>query len=58
MKDRIGRRTPRPTTNITFRAAIQEEWNAITAEEIALMVNSMPDRVMAVMNVQGGHTRY
>lgn len=58
MKDRIGRRIPRPTTNILLRVAIQEEWDAITNEEIAAMVDSMPQRVAAVMTVLGGHTCY
>lgn len=30
MKDHIYRRSPRPTTNILLRQAIQEEWNHIT----------------------------
>ena len=30
MKDRIYRRSPRPTTNILLRQAIQEEWDQIT----------------------------
>lgn len=58
MKDRIGRRIPRQTTNVLLQVAIQEEWDAITSEEIAAMVNSIPDRVAAVMTVFGGHTRY
>lgn len=58
MKDRIGRRIPRCTTNLTLRAAIQEEWDAISSDEIASMVDSMPERVKAVCDVNGGHTRY
>lgn len=58
MKDRIGRRVPRPTTNVLLRAAIQEEWDAITSDEISSMIDSMPDRIAAVMAVFGGHTRY
>lgn len=58
MKDRIGRRTPRCTTNSALRIAIQEEWDAMTEVEIASMVNSMPERVAAVSAVFGGHTHY
>ena len=58
MKDRIHRRSPRPTTNILLRQAIQEEWDAITSEEIASLIASMPSRVEAVQAVAGGHTRY
>lgn len=58
MKDRIYCRVPRPTTNIALHIAIQEEWDAITSEEIASLVNSMPERIQAVEQVRGGHTRY
>ena len=58
MKQRIYHRSPRPTTNVLLRIAIQEEWNAITGEEIADLTASMPARTAAVRNVQGGHTRY
>ena len=58
MKQRIYHRSPRPTTNVLLRIAIQEEWNAITGEEIADLTASMPARTAAVSNVQGGHTRY
>lgn len=58
MKDRIGHHVPRPTTNALLRVAIQEEWDAITSDEIGSMVDLMPDRIAAVMTVSGGHTRY
>ena len=58
MKDRIHRRSPRPTTNEQLLCAIQEEWDAITSEEIASMTSSLPLRVLAVHEVSGGHTKY
>jgi hypothetical protein len=58
MKDRIGCRVPRCTTNASLRIAIQEEWDAISPEEISSLVNSMPERVEAVRHVLGGHTKY
>lgn len=58
MKDRIGRRVPRCTTNASLRAAIQEEWDAIESDEIASKVDSMPERIEAVHAVNGGHTRF
>jgi len=58
MKDRIYRRSPRPTTNPSLRIAIQEEWDAITEEEITALTSSLPARTAAVRNVQGGHTGY
>ena len=58
MKNCIHRHSPRPTTNILLRQAIQEEWDAITAEEILSFTVSMPSRIQAVQAVAGGHTRY
>ena len=56
MKDRIHRRSPHPTTNILLWQAIQEEWDAITTEEILSFTVSMPSRVQVVPAVAGGHT--
>jgi transposase len=56
MKDKISRHRCR--TNVALRIAIQEEWDAITSEEIASLVNSLPERVEAVRAVNGGHTKY
>lgn len=39
MKNKIGRCASGSTENIRLQAAIQGEWNAITAEEITSMVN-------------------
>lgn len=58
MKNRIRCHTLHPTTNIILQAAIEEEWNAFTAEDIASMVSSMSDRVTAVVNIQCRHTGY
>ncbi|KAI5850546.1 hypothetical protein DFP73DRAFT_615679, partial [Morchella snyderi] len=58
MKDRIGHRVPRPTTNSSLRVAVQGEWDTITSEQIASLVDSMPERVAAVISANGGHTLY
>ena len=58
MKDRIYRRSPRPTKNSALLIAIQEEWDAITDEEIAALTSSLPARTAAVRDVHGGHTMY
>jgi len=58
MKDRIHRRSPRPTTNQQLLRAIQEECDAITSEEIASMTGSLPLWVLAVQEASGGHTKY
>ncbi|KAH0610558.1 uncharacterized protein H6S33_012085 [Morchella sextelata] len=56
--EELGARTPKCTTNISLRAAIEEEWNAISPEEIASLINTLPERVEAVRAVRGGHTKY
>lgn len=56
MKDKISRRRCR--TNVALRIAIQEEWDAITSEEIASLFGSLPGGVEAVRAVNGGHTKY
>ena len=58
MRDRIHKRSPRPTSNEVLLQAIQEEWDAITSEEIASMTSSLLLRVLAVKEVSGGHTKY
>ena len=49
MKQRIRQRTPFPTTNEALRVAIQEEWNAITSDELIALVDSVPTRVREVL---------
>ena len=58
MKDRIYRGSPCPITNILLWQAIQEAWDAITAQEILSFTVSMRSRGQAVQAVAGGHTRY
>ena len=38
--------------------AIQEEWDQLTEERILAFVNTMPDRIQAVIATNGGHTRW
>ena len=39
-------------------ATIQNAWNAITEYELGQILDTMTDRVNAVLNANGGHTRY
>ena len=39
-------------------AAIQNEWNAITDYELGHILDTMIDRVDAVLTTNGGHTKY
>jgi hypothetical protein len=58
IKYRINKRNPRPTTKEAVKQAIIEEWNAITVEEIQSFVDDMPNRMEAVREAQGGHTKW
>lgn len=59
LKNRLNSRRPRPRGVDEIRAAILDEWNnGITEEEILAFVDSMPERIAAVIEAQGGHTRW
>ena len=58
LKQRINSRSPRPTTKEAVAQAIEEEWQSITSEEIVRIIDTMVDRVKAVIAADGGHTRY
>ena len=45
MKSRVSRRNPRPTRVVELRDAIQEEWDAITQDEIQALVSTLPQRI-------------
>jgi hypothetical protein len=42
MKQWIRHRNPFPKTNATLTTAIAEEWDDITSDEIAALVDSIP----------------
>ena len=49
----------RKVSNIhQLRDVIMEEWKRIPAATCAALVNSMPKRVKAVLDNDGGHTKY
>ena len=58
LKNRLQAREPRPVQIEEIKKAVVEEWNAITVEEIRKCVDSMPDRIQAVVDNLGGHTRW
>jgi transposase len=37
---------------------VQEDWEAISAEECRNLIHSMPRRIEAVLKAKGGHTKY
>jgi hypothetical protein len=58
MKSRIQGRSPRPTRKADLIAAIYEEWNALTSEDIWSFTGSLPDRPAAIKAASGGHFPY
>jgi len=58
MKSRISRRNPRPTRVVELQAAIQKEWDTITQDEIEVLVSTMPQRIAALLEANGGHTKF
>jgi hypothetical protein len=58
MKQRIKAYKDRPTRIQPLRDALAAEWERITHEEILALVDSMPERVWAVVEAKGGHTKY
>lgn len=41
-----------------MKLAIMEEWKKVIEEEILSFVYSMPERIKAVIEAEGGHTRW
>ena len=55
---RLRRRNPLPVNAIQLRDALQEEWDNIPQHQVQRLVCSMRRRCQAVLDMQGGHTRY
>lgn len=56
LKDRVGRHFP--TTREDVIAAIQLEWSRLTSSDVSRVCQSMRQRCQAVIDAQGGHTRW
>ncbi|ORE00883.1 hypothetical protein BCV72DRAFT_310543 [Rhizopus microsporus var. microsporus] len=50
--------TPTPKGVHELWDRIEKEWNTFTVEECRRYIDSMPDRCRAVIDANGGHTRY
>ncbi len=55
---RIHTRDSLPTNLRELWAVLIEEWNNIESEYIDRLFESMPERVAALLEAKGGHTRY
>ena len=62
IKQRIRLRNPFPTTNEALRTAIEEEWAAITPDELEALVDTIPTRLREVklypLRPTFSHTNY
>lgn len=48
----------KPSTLDQMRISIQSAWDAITTEKLDSLVASMPARIQAVIDQNGGHTKW
>ncbi len=55
---RLNQVVPRPTTRVELEAAFLRVWAQVPMAFVNRLVHSMYRRCMAVLNTQGGHTRY
>ncbi|CAK5272627.1 unnamed protein product [Mycena citricolor] len=58
LKKCIRARILRPTTFESLKTAILEEWEKLPIEDINKYTGTMVNRVQAVLDAEGGHTRY
>ena len=55
---RLRRRQRQPQTRQQLMDALQDEWRQIPQRQIRRLIQSMPRRIRAVLQAQGGNTRY
>ena len=58
LKRRVRQRSPQPTSLQQLSVAVTEEWNSIPQTAIDNLIDSMTSRVGAVIQAEGGVTRY
>lgn len=58
LKDMLNQRRPRATSKEEMKEAILEECEKITEVELLALVDSMPERIEAIIAASGGHTRW
>ncbi len=55
---RVRQRDPPPATHAQLLTALREEWTNIPMNTVNNLMESMPRRIQALEQAQGGHTRY
>lgn len=58
LKDMLNKRRVRPEGREGMAQAIQEEWQRISEVELLTFIDSMPERIEAIIAASGGHTRW
>ena len=58
LERRVRDRPHQPTSLQQLRQALQEEWDAIPRDVWRHLIGSMRRRCLAVVDADGGHTRY
>jgi len=58
LKDILDARRPRIRGKEEMATAIQEAWDQIPGYELLEFIDSIPERIQAVINANGGHTRW
>ena len=58
LKDQVNQRPTRPQNLDALWDALLEEWEKIDVGFINSLIESMPDRVEAVIDASGGSTKY
>jgi transposase len=58
IKTTVAKRTPRPSSLTMLEKYVQEAWADIPPEDYRSLVDSMPRRIQAVIDANGGHTKY
>jgi stalled ribosome rescue protein Dom34 len=58
LKVKISSYKSHPISIHNLWSIIDEEWNKISQEVCQKLVESMPERIKAVLKSKGGHTRF
>jgi len=58
LKDMLNKRPVRPEGREAMAEAIREEWQKISEVYLLTFIDSMPQRIEAVLAASGGHTRW
>jgi len=58
LKDMLNKQPVRPQGREAMAEAIREEWQKISEVHLLTFIDSMPQRIEAVLAASGGHTRW